>query len=50
MLCIQIQGEKLFRLSDPEDNARFYEGHMREAMLEAIPIITSAQGSSLSVG
>ncbi|CAM9422558.1 unnamed protein product [Ectocarpus fasciculatus] len=34
-ILYQVQGKKRFRLSDPERNERFYEGHMREAILEA---------------
>ena len=33
-VLFQVEGTKTFRLSDPENNARFYEGHMREAQLE----------------
>lgn len=31
----QLEGEKIFRLVDTSDNRRLYEGHMREAQLEA---------------
>jgi jumonji domain-containing protein 7 len=36
-LLIQYEGSKSFRIIDPSENERFYEGHMREAQLETIP-------------
>lgn len=35
-----MEGSKRFRLVDPSDNTRMYEGHMREAELEAFPVNT----------
>jgi peptidyl-lysine (3S)-dioxygenase / protease len=34
---VQVEGSKIFRVADPSNNARMYEGYMREAILEAIP-------------
>lgn len=35
----QVEGSKIFRVVDPSNNARMYEGYMREAILETIPEI-----------
>eukprot|EP01041_Mallomonas_annulata_P007663 gene7664-15684_t len=33
-LLLQLEGSKTFTLTDPQNNERLYEGHMREAQIE----------------
>ncbi|CAE7581388.1 unnamed protein product [Symbiodinium microadriaticum] len=42
-ILLQVEGAKRFRLVDPSDNTRMYEGHMREAELEAVRLQAQKQ-------
>jgi jumonji domain-containing protein 7 len=47
-ILIQMEGSKTFRVVDPGRNERFYEGHMRESMLEMVSLNEESSDSVYS--